>query len=115
MNVDFSRRMFSAIDAQQFDTLHEFFTSDVVYERPGYPPIRGLPALEHFYRNVRIIDSGCHDLWHVVGDPVAAACWGRFTGRSRQGDPLDERFADVYELRDGKIALRATHFYRAAI
>jgi len=28
---------------------------------------------------------------------------------------LDERFADVYRLVDGRIAARSTHFFRPAI
>ena len=109
------RGMFAAIDAGEFDRLREYFAADVVYERPGYAPVRGIEALENFYRHERIIARGAHDLQGIIAEPRAAACWGRFQGLSRRGEPLDERFADVYELRDGRVARRTTHFFRPAI
>jgi ketosteroid isomerase-like protein len=109
------RGMFAAIDAGEFERLREYFSADVVYERPGYEPLRGIDALEYFYRHERIIARGAHDLQGVLAGPRAAACWGRFRGLSRRGDALDERFADVYELRDGRVARRTTHFFRPAI
>jgi hypothetical protein len=77
--------------------------------------LRGIEALENFYRHERIIARGAHDLQGILAEPRAAACWGRFQGLSRRGEPLDERFADVYELRDGRVARRTTHFFRPAI
>ena len=52
------RGMFAAIDAGEFDRLREYFAADVVYERPGYEPLRGIEALENFYRHERIIARG---------------------------------------------------------
>jgi len=109
------RDMFAAIDRREFDTLNEFFTADICYERPGYEPLHGLSELEHFYRHVRIIRDGRHEIEYVVLRSDAAACWGRFVGESHAGTELEERFADVYVLRDGRIARRTTHFFRPAI
>lgn len=109
------RGMFAAIDAGEFDRLRDCFATDVVYERPGYEPLHGIEALEHFYRHVRVIGHGEHEIQRVVAEAGAAACWGRFRGVSRTGEPLDERFADVYELRAGRVARRTTHFFRRAI
>jgi ketosteroid isomerase-like protein len=107
--------MYSTIDARSWDEHTEFFTADAVYERPGYAPIIGFPALEHFYREVRIIVSGQHRIERLVVGRETAACWGRFVGASRDGKPLDERFADVYELRGGRVARRTSYFFRPAI
>jgi ketosteroid isomerase-like protein len=112
---DLIRDLFAAIDARRFDALGDFFTADAVYERPGYDPICGLPALHHFYREVRLIAAGQHDLTGVVQDTSAAAAWGRFVGQAKNGDALNERFADTYVLRDGKISHRITNFFRPAI
>ncbi len=70
---------------------------------------------EHFYREVRIIGSGRHRIERLVVGQEIGACWGRFVGASRDGKPLDERFADVYEL--ARRAGRAPHgyFFRSAI
>jgi len=111
----FITRMFATIDARRWSALAEFFTHDAVYERPGYEPIIGFPALDHFYRDVRIIVAGQHRIERMVGGRETAACWGRFVGASRDGKPLDERFADVYELRNGRVARRTSYFFRPAI
>lgn len=108
-------RMFATIDARRWAELADFFTTDAVYERPGYEPIIGYAALEHFYREVRIIGSGQHRIERLVIGRETAACWGRFVGASRDGKPLDERFADVYELRGGRVARRTSYFFRSAI
>ena len=55
MHKDHVLGMFAAIDGRDFDALERYFHPDVVYERPGYEPIRGLGSLLHFYREVRRI------------------------------------------------------------
>jgi len=107
--------MFAAIDRGDWAALPQYFTDDVTYERPGYPPLVGIEALLNFYREVRIIKTGTHDVWRIVGANDSAACWGKFTGTARDGRPLEARFADVYDLRDGRIRHRATHFFQPAI
>lgn len=107
--------MFSAIDSRRWNDLPLFFHRDVVYERPGYPPIEGLDDLLNFYARVRIIAEGRHMLDAALQDADRAICWGHFKGRSRDGDELAERFADAYELTDGLIRKRTTFFFRAAI
>jgi ketosteroid isomerase-like protein len=109
------RNMFEAIDAREWERLPEYFTDDVVYERPGFDPIRGIGCLLHFYARVRGIAAGRHDLSGIIVGDATAACWGRFVGTSRDGRALDERFADIYTLRDGKVATRLTLFFRPAI
>ncbi|MFC5805022.1 nuclear transport factor 2 family protein [Streptomyces formicae] len=108
-------RLFQVIDSRSWDELGDVFADDAVYERPGYPALEGLDRIRHFYEHERIITSGAHEVAQVTGGLAAAACWGRFRGASRDGDPLDEGFADTYLVRDGKIAHRKTFFYRAAI
>jgi ketosteroid isomerase-like protein len=109
------RQLFDVIDGQEWNKLTEFFCEDVHYERPGYEPINGIAALLTFYRDVRIIQSGRHHLDQVVIDDSAGACWGRFLGQSRKGDPIDVRFADVYSLHQGKIRLRTSYFFVPAV
>jgi ketosteroid isomerase-like protein len=107
--------LFSIVDAGQWDELGTVFAEDCVYSRPGYEPLVGLARVREFYRHERIIAGGRHHVERVVSDVGAAACWGQFTGVSRSGQPLDEQFADTYQVRDGKIVFRQTYFYRAAI
>lgn len=107
--------LFAAIDSATWNDLPRFFHPEVVYERPGYPPIEGLSALLDFYGRVRIIAQGKHSLEGGLRDPEKAICWGHFDGRAKNGDLLAERFADAYELEGGLIRKRTTFFFRAAI
>ncbi|MFJ8312813.1 MULTISPECIES: nuclear transport factor 2 family protein [unclassified Streptomyces] len=107
--------LFAIIDERRWDDLPDVFALDCVYERPGYDPLTGLADIDHFYRHTRIISSGRHQVDRVVSDLGSAACWGRFTGRERSGQPLEEGFADAYLVRGGKIVHRTTYFFRAAI
>jgi ketosteroid isomerase-like protein len=115
MNQQFIRDMFKNIDNRDFDNLRDFFTDDVVYERPGYEPLRGIDDLLHFYREVRVIAVGKHGLTRVVVDDESGASWGRFTGTHRNGKDLDVRFADVYTFENGKIKTRASYFFEPSV
>src|ERR1700685_1455133 len=83
-NLQLVREMFHTIDANEWAKLGKYFTPDILYERPGYAPLKGLAALLDFYRGVRIVAAGRHELHRVVADGDAIACWGRFIGRSRE-------------------------------
>ncbi|GAB3038471.1 nuclear transport factor 2 family protein [Oleiagrimonas citrea] len=107
--------MFDTIDSGSWKDLPRFFHPNVVYERPGYPPIEGLDALLDFYGRIRIIGEGKHTLDAALRETDRAICWGHFNGRSKDGKILAERFADAYELKDGLIRKRTTFFFRAAI
>jgi uncharacterized protein len=109
------QRMFGTIDRRDWSALGQFFAPNIVYERPGYSPLAGLAALDEFYQVTRMIGSGQHWIEHIVSGPDAAACWGVFVGTSRDGKPLKERFADVYEIRSGLVIHRVTHFFRPSI
>jgi len=107
--------LFHAIDTATWGDLSQFFHADVVYERPGYPPIEGIDALLAFYSSTRIVAEGKHSLDGGLREGGSAICWGHFHGRSKTGEVLAERFADAYELENGVIKKRTTYFFRAAI
>lgn len=115
MNQQFIRDMFHKIDTRDFEGLRTVFADDVVYERPGYEPIRGIEELIHFYRDVRVIASGKHGLTRVVVDEESGASWGRFTGVHRNGKALDVRYADVYTFENGRIKTRASYFFEPSV
>lgn len=107
--------LFAAIDGRDWDALPGLFAPDCRYERPGYEPIAGLPALLRFYAHERIIASGRHLVEKVAVAEDAIVCWGRFVGKSRNGQDLDEVFTDVYDLEANRIRRRRTFFFRPAI
>lgn len=109
------RTMFACIDQGAWEDLPSHFTSDCVYERPGYPSIQGIAALTTFYRDVRRIASGRHqvDVLIIEGAHVLAA--GRFDGTLRDGSPAAAEFADLYHVRAGRVAHRRTYFHTPLI
>jgi ketosteroid isomerase-like protein len=109
------RELFSRIDASDWDALADLFHADVVYERPGYAPLAGLQRVLDFYRRERQVASGSHELERIVVQGDAAACWGRLRGTLKSGARADIRFADVYVFADGKIKLRRSYFFAAAV
>jgi len=115
MHKDHVLGMFDAIDGRDFDALGRYFHPDIVYERPGYEPIRGLDALLHFYREVRRIGGGRHHVEALVDDEEGAVAMGTFRGVLKDGAEANEPFADAYRFQDGRIAHRRTYFFRPAI
>lgn len=105
-------RYYDLVDRDDIPGLVSLFTADAVYERPGYPPMRGMGELERFYRNDRVIVSGKHLLRDVVAEPGRVAVHGDFEGRLKDGKPVRVRFADFFELADdGRFSRRDTFFF----
>ena len=107
--------MLAVIDRRDWGDLVDLVTDDVVYHRPGCPPIEGVDAFVAFYRRRCIVASGRHAVDRCVEADGQAFCWGRFDGMSHSGVPLNEIFADWFEVRDGRVSRRRTFFYRPAI
>jgi ketosteroid isomerase-like protein len=107
--------LFDIIDSRRWTELASVFADDCVYHRPGYQPMVGLDRISHFYQNERVIAEGSHLVERVLGLDDTVACWGRFRGRSRTGQALDEGFADTYAMNAGLITARRTYFYRPAV
>ncbi len=112
---DIIRTYFDAVDANDLDQVLEQFHTDVVYERPGYPQLEGKQRLRHFFTEERVIATGRHDVEGIVVEGEQATAWGAFTGISRTGSALSERWCDVYWFRDGRIERRRTYFFRPAV
>ena len=108
-------KLFNAVDTSDWASMLTVFCDDVVYERPGYPPITGIEQLLHFYKHVRIIAAGEHKLDHIVIDGDHGSCWGRFIGYGKDHAAIDELFSDVYTFEKGKIKQRRSYFFRSAI
>jgi len=68
-----------------------------------------------FYQEERIVASGSHETEGIVIDGDRAACWGRFRGQHKNGSDIDELYADVYRMHEGRVRTRRTHFFRAAV
>lgn len=115
VSPEFIASLFETVDARRWEDLKQFFCEEVVYERPGYAPLVGRERLEVFYSKERVIACGKHLLENVVVNEGTGACWGRFVGRHKNGSDLDERFADCYTFKNGKILTRKSYFFRPAV
>jgi len=115
LTEEFVLSLFHQIDGRNWEALSQFFCSDVVYERPGYEPLRGFERLMKFYKEERVIRCGEHLLENIVLDERRGACWGRFVGTHKNGSLINERFADAYTFKDGKIHTRRSFFFRPAV
>ncbi|MFF8659198.1 nuclear transport factor 2 family protein [Streptomyces huasconensis] len=105
-------RYYDLVDRNDIPGLVSLFAADVVYERPGYPPLRGIGELERFYRKDRVIESGRHSLRDVVTDRELIAVHGDFAGLLKNGEDVRVRFADFFRVaEDGLIRRRDTYFF----
>lgn len=104
-------RLYSTVDAGNFASMRSFYTEDILYERPGYEPVRGIEQLINFYTSVRMIESGHHRLTRVSGCDREWFCEGVFEGRLKNGSTVGASFVDSMVLEEDRIAERRTYFY----
>ncbi|MCY0880646.1 MAG: nuclear transport factor 2 family protein [Firmicutes bacterium] len=105
-----AQRYYTAVDAQDLPTLFSLFTEDIIYERPGYPALKGKAAFEHFYRNQRIIADGHHVLTHMICEAPYLVVEGEFHGTLKDGTPSTTRFVDVFTAQGDQFSRRHTYF-----
>lgn len=104
------RSYYDYVDEQRTEEMLALFHQDIVYERQGTPTIEGIAALQRFYEQERIIESGAHSLDQVLPGEDWVAVRGRFAGRLRDGQEVMLRFTDWHHFQDGKIIRRESLF-----
>lgn len=110
--TDLMRSHYALIDAADIAGLLRLYAEDVAYHRPGYPPLAGSAALDHFYRFDRVIRDGRHTVETVVAAGNDVAVHGSFSGSLHDGTPVAHRFAEFFVLDPrGRIARRDTFFF----
>ncbi|MEU8389524.1 nuclear transport factor 2 family protein [Micromonospora sp. NPDC048843] len=109
-------RYYEVVDADDVPALIDLFAPDAVYYRPGYPPMRGHADLRRFYVDERVIAEGHHSIASAVADGNRVATHGEFAGTLKDGQKVELRFADFFELGpDGRFARRDTFFFSPAV
>ncbi|AHH99500.1 nuclear transport factor 2 family protein [Kutzneria viridogrisea] len=91
------------------------FAANAVYRRPGYEALTGLASIEQYYHRTRIIGAGRHTIESLIEGEDEVAVRGSLVGRSREGLPLDVRFADFWRFRELLVVERNTYFDAAAV
>lgn len=107
--------MFATIDAMDWDALPDFFDVAMVYERPGFAPLRGLERVLHFYHQEREIALSVHRIDGAVFQDGRGAAWGEVSCLLADGTATVAGFADVYHFDHDLITLRRTHFFVPAV
>jgi ketosteroid isomerase-like protein len=109
------RAMFATIDAMDWDALPEFFHAELVYERPGFPPLRGLDRVLRFYHHERKIVRSVHHVEGAIVRNGRGAAWGRVDSTLTDGTDTELGFADIYHFDRDMIRLRRTHFFVSGV
>ena len=105
-------RFYDLVDSGDIDGMAALFAEDTVYRRPGYEPMPGRAGITDFYLHRRVIREGRHTLTTVVPDRSHVAVVGEYHGVLHSGDPVDLRFADLFEVNpDGAFCSRETFFF----
>jgi hypothetical protein len=104
-------QMFLAVDQRDWALLPEFYCLDCEYFRPGFPQIQNREQLLHFYRHVRPIKSGQHELLCTVEQGAFVSVAGRFQGVTKSDAAIDLQFMDLYHFEQTRIRYRKTYFY----
>lgn len=108
-------KYYEFVDANDVEGLLALFAPDAWYERPGYDRLTGRTALQKFYSDDRVIDSGRHTILRTIESEGAVAIEGRFDGRLKDGRLVSLGFADFFELSGELIQGRRTYFYTALV
>jgi len=104
-------KMFQIIDGGEWRSLPSVLHFKVCYERPGYEAFIGIDRLMEFYQIERTISSGTHLIEKVLCDGNYGACWGRFTGRTKENAYIDVLFSEAYDFEEERIKMRRTYFH----
>jgi ketosteroid isomerase-like protein len=110
-NVEVVRRMWEAFLAADFETALSFYAPDVEWDGTNLPDGRigrGHEAIvDHAIRWADAWDDWTVEVERVVEAGSAQVILVmRETGRSESGLTMDERHAELYTLRNGKIVRR---------
>ena len=114
-NGDAVQTYYTAIDAEEYDTVFDLFDEDILYERPGQENIRSIDALKEFYINQRPLSDGSHEIQSLISEGETVAVRGTFSGI--QGDTeVSFGFADFFVFNEtGRIKRRYTYTDRDTV
>jgi len=104
------KKYYKAVDENDLNTLFSVFSDDIIYERPGYEPLKGMKDFQNFYKSNRIIKEGHHTLKNIIVKEPYVIVEGEFNGILKNGNKSYTKFVDVYTFKDGKAYRRHTYF-----
>jgi len=108
---------YDALDRDDIDAALDYFGGEILYRRPGYPPITGLDGLRDYYTRGRKLASGRHVIREVVIDGTSAAAHGTFEGELKEGGRTTMGFAAFFRFDNARdrIVEHTTYFFTPAV
>jgi ketosteroid isomerase-like protein len=103
--------LYQLVDAGDAAGIAQLLAPDAVYHRPGYEPMVGRERVFQFYHRERIIAEGRHLLETMIADEFQVAVNGQFLGTLRNGNPVELRFADFFEMDEHALIVSRRTFY----
>ena len=108
---------YDALDRDDIDAALDYFGGEILYRRPGYPPITGLDGLRDYYTRGRKLASGRHVIREVVIDGTSAAAHGTFEGELKEGGRTTMGFAAFFRFDNARdrIVEHTTYFFTPSV
>ncbi|WP_049971116.1 nuclear transport factor 2 family protein [Haladaptatus cibarius] len=115
VNPDAVRSYYDYIDAEAYEDVFSLFASDIVYARPGQPPLSGMAEFREFYLEGRPLEDGEHEIEQLIVGDDTVAVRGRFSG-VQDGERVSFGFSDFHRFdSEGKITERTTYTDRDTV
>lgn len=121
-------RHYNEVNTQNYDDVHEVFADDTITEAPGAEPMHGVAAFVAYGQGFhRGFPDGHIHLDRYVESGDVGIVEGRFTGTNTgpldtpagevpaTGKALELKFADVFRVRDGRIAEHRIYYDAMAL
>lgn len=108
-NEEIVRKGISAFQSRDLETLKGVFADDIVWHIPGKSPVsgdyKGREEVLGFLGKLGEMTGGTFkiEIHDVLGSDEHVVALMRQTGE-REGKRLDGQFANVFHIRDGKVA-----------
>jgi uncharacterized protein len=114
------RRLIAAFEQEDDEALLDTLSAEVEWYVPDVLPyggtFHGVEQVRDYLESLsRFVERGTLDTLRMIdaGDHVVVL--GHWSSRTAQGEAFDSRFADIFEVRDGKIVRLDSHFDTARI
>ena len=101
---------FEALDQANPGIVRGTLADDFVYQSPG-GEFEGGEGIRQYIEEVRTMSNSTHEISLRLHDEQASVAEGRVTGDTADGEPVQVRFADVFEFDedDAKLTRCAVH------
>lgn len=107
---------YDALDRGDMEAILRDFSGEVLYRRPGYEPISGLPRLRQYYTRDRQLAPGRHVIRAMVVEDSTVAAHGTYEGEVKGGGRTTVGFAAFFTFdASGRIVEHTTYFFTPAV